>query len=196
MEKNSHSFMKKVPNILTVIRLLMIPSFIYAYLHPGMVLPGKLFAAAIFVTASLTDLLDGYIARKYHAITAFGKLADPVADKVMVLSALCCLYFDGVVSWLFLLLIFVKEALMIIGAYVMLKNHVVVYSDITGKVATFTFMVAISMSFLENIEPWNEYVLYLGLFLTFCALTVSYTHLDVYKRQGEGASGVLKIRYS
>ena len=176
--------MKKVPNILTVIRLLMIPSFIYAYLHPDMVLPGKLFSATIFVTASLTDLLDGYIARKYHAITAFGKLADPVADKVMVLSALCCLYFDGVISWIFLLLIFVKEALMIIGAYVMLKNHIVVYSDMMGKVATFTFMVAISMSFIENIEPWNEYVLYLGLFLTFCAL-INYTIKAIRQLKGE-----------
>ena len=103
---------------------------------------------------------------------------------VMVLSALCCLYFDGVISWIFLLLILVKEALMIIGAYVMLKNHIVVYSDMMGKVATFTFMVAISMSFKENIEPWNEYGLNLGLFLTFCAL-INYTIKAIRQLKGE-----------
>ena len=71
-----------LPNILTIIRLFLVPVFILTY-TTGDGTAARVSAAAIFFVASVTDVLDGYIARKYNKITDFGKLADPVADKLM-----------------------------------------------------------------------------------------------------------------
>lgn len=169
-------FIKRVPNLLTVLRLLMIPLFVYAFYRPHWVLPERYFAMVIFMVANATDLLDGYIARKYDAISNFGRLADPVADKLMTISALVCFVESGTISWVFVALVVGKEALMVIGGYVMLRFHVVVYSKICGKLAQLCMGIAVVLTFIPGIQPWNTYVLYLGLALTFYAL-LRYTQL-------------------
>lgn len=165
-----HAIMKHVPNMLTLFRLLLVPVFIHFYNRPDVVLPDRYFALVIFLVACATDLLDGYLARKYDAISDFGKLVDPLADKLMTLSALFCFLLSGQVGWVFVTLILVKESIMIIGGYVMLRCNIVVYSDIFGKFAAFVMAVAIIMTFIPNVHPWNMYVLYLSLVLTFIAL--------------------------
>ena len=164
------SFIKKVPNILTLIRLALVPVFVFFYKRPDLLLPERYMAMSVFIIAGLTDLLDGYIARKFDAVTDFGKLVDPFADKLMALSALFCFLFSGVVSWVFVTLVLIKELLMIIGGYVMLRHNIVVYSDVFGKIAAFVKATAISITFLPNIAPWNMYLLYLALALTILAL--------------------------
>lgn len=79
-----------LPNKLTIFRVILIPFFIIALLVPG-IPAGNWIALAIFIVASLTDLLDGKIARKYNLVTNFGKFMDPLADKLLVCSALICL---------------------------------------------------------------------------------------------------------
>ena len=95
-----------LPNKLTILRVLMIPFFILFLLVPITGAADKWIALAIFIVASLTDLLDGYIARKYHIVTNFGKFADPLADKLLVCSALICLVeLSRVPSWIVIIII-------------------------------------------------------------------------------------------
>ncbi len=72
-----------LPNKLTLLRVLLIPFFVFFLLAPAFAANGKYIATAIFIIASLTDLLDGKIARKYNLVTNFGKFMDPLADKLL-----------------------------------------------------------------------------------------------------------------
>ena len=124
-----------LPNILTIIRLFLVPVFILTY-TAGDDTAVRVSAAAIFFIASATDVLDGYIARKYNKITDFGKLADPVADKLMQLSAIGCLAINKRISMWILVLFIVKEVIMILGGINLLKEKFVVQSKWSGKIAT------------------------------------------------------------
>lgn len=124
-----------LPNLLTIIRLFLVPVFILVYTGQD-VAAARISAALIFLAASVTDVLDGYFARKYNQITDFGKLADPVADKLMQLSAVGCLALNKRISmWILTLFIF-KEIIMILGGINLLKDKYVVQSKRSGKVAT------------------------------------------------------------
>ena len=94
-----------LPNKLTMFRVVLIPFFIVFLLVPT-IPAGKWIALAIFIVASLTDLLDGKIARKYNLVTNFGKFMDPLADKLLVCSALICLIeLQRIPSWMVVLII-------------------------------------------------------------------------------------------
>ena len=94
-----------LPNKLTLMRVIMIPFFIVFLLVP--ITPyDNWIALAIFILASVTDFLDGYIARKYHLVTNFGKFMDPLADKLLVCSALICLVeLEKIAAWMVILII-------------------------------------------------------------------------------------------
>lgn len=121
----------------------MVPGFMIAYLQGG---NGRFWAAGLFVLAALTDLLDGYLARKLNQITDFGKLADPAADKLMQLSALLCLCITGRIRVWILLIYAVKEILQVIGGLRLLNiRKYVVYSKWSGKIATTLLFVVITV---------------------------------------------------
>ena len=111
-----------IPNVLTMIRLALIP------LYWVLMVRGQTYQAlAVYVAASLTDLADGYIARKYHQITNFGKLMDPVADKVMVLSVMLSMVLplggrEPVLPWAPFIILLSKELLMILGGDDLFEN--------------------------------------------------------------------------
>jgi len=134
-----------IPNLLTVLRLFLIPVFYWLYQK-------DMYGCAllVFLLASFTDFLDGYLARKWNQITNFGKLADPVADKVMVLTALYCLAADGRIPYFAPVAILAKEILMVLGGAFMLGKKVVVQANIWGKAATFAFIIALALVF-----PWH-----------------------------------------
>ena len=95
-----------LPNKLTIFRVILIPFFVVFLLYPGFEGYGKYIAVAIFIVASLTDLLDGKIARKYNMVTNFGKFMDPLADKLLVCSAMICLIETGkLASWIVIVII-------------------------------------------------------------------------------------------
>lgn len=95
-----------LPNKLTILRIVMIPFFVLFMLFPVTGPSDKWIALALFIAASLTDLLDGHIARKYNLITNFGKFMDPLADKLLVCSALICLVELGrIPSWIVIVII-------------------------------------------------------------------------------------------
>lgn len=159
-----------VPNVLTMLRLALIPVFValFATGHPKL-------ALLTFLIASFTDLLDGYLARKHHQVTAFGKLMDPLADKVMVVTALICQGISGVFPWAAIAVVMVKELAMILGGIVMLSRDIVVYANMRGKVAQATFILALVLSFYhEEFVAWgfplDRVILWLAVALALVAL--------------------------
>lgn len=140
--------MKKenIPNILTIIRFILIP-FIYI----SVLSKHFLTALIIFTISASTDVLDGYIARKYNYITDIGKLIDPLADKLTQLSLLLSLAILKILPWWIFGIVFVKEFVLIVSASVLYsKKDVVVYSKWYGKLATTLFYLAIVVSLIIN----------------------------------------------
>ena len=119
--------MKNIPNLLTVFRLLLIPLMLY-YLFTD----SLKFALIIYVLASVTDVIDGYVARKFDMITNLGKILDPLADKLLQFSALIGLWYSKIIPLWILIVFFCKEILMGIGCFKLLKDHVIVQAKWFG----------------------------------------------------------------
>ena len=138
-----------VPNVLTIIRLLLVGVFLYLFLG------AKDYVAAVVVycVAAATDVVDGYIARRFNQISDFGKVMDPLADKLMLISALLCLTVSGWIPPVFLILVLIRDAALILGAAFLFKRHVVVYARIWGKLSTLFFNLGIVLAFLKNFVP-------------------------------------------
>lgn len=124
-----------LPNKLTVMRMLLIPVFLVFMLVE--VIPQRfLWATLIFAVASITDFLDGYLARKNNLVTDFGKFMDPLADKLLVVSALCCFLEEGWISGLFLFIILAREFLVTSVRLIAAGHGIVIAADIYGKIKT------------------------------------------------------------
>lgn len=158
-----------IPNFLTLVRLLLIP--VYWWLI--MIREDECLALIIFLVASLTDLVDGYIARHFNQITDLGKLFDPLADKLMVLSVMLSLVLRGALPLVILVIILVKEGLMVVGSVLMLHHRVVVYAKPIGKIAQFTIVLGLLLCFFRQhfaAFPLHLIVLWVGVALTLAAL--------------------------
>lgn len=131
----------------------------------------------IFLVASLTDSLDGYLARKWNQITEFGKLFDPLADKLLLLAVLFCIARSGLIPWWVLVVMAVKELLMMAGSVWMLKKNVVVSANFLGKAATVAFILALTFVF-----PWHPagWLTMIGNVLLYVAVALSVAALFVY----------------
>ena len=167
-----------VPNTLTMLRMLMIPVYIVLFLRGH-----KYWALFTFLLAGATDIADGMIARKFHLITDFGKLMDPLADKLMGLTVLVSMtlgteQIPAVVPWAVLIVIFGKELLMVLGGIVMLGKHIVVYSKPIGKAAQALLTLGLAAAFfheqLSGLWAWqvspDVLTLYAAMALTLGAL--------------------------
>lgn len=149
-----------LPNKLTVMRLFLVPVILVFTILPYSILNNAL-ALAVFVIASLTDLLDGKIARKYHLITDFGKFLDPLADKFMVIAAvfgLVCRGFQQNNAWLFwvfmvmlIVTIFRELAVASIRLVASTSGGVVVPANMLGKIKTVTQMACIILALVEPV---------------------------------------------
>ena len=140
--------MKKenIPNILTIIRFILIP-----FIFMSVIFHHYLIGLVIFTISAITDILDGYIARKYNYITDIGKLIDPLADKLTQIFLLLALSILNILPWWILAIVFVKECVMVISASFLYKRKdVVVYSKWYGKMATTLFYLAIIFSLIIN----------------------------------------------
>lgn len=163
--------MKHIPNILTVLRFFLIP-LIMKYLFQDQYL-----AAFIFITLSgLTDVLDGFIARKFNFITNFGKLIDPLADKLTQILTLVTLAIKDIIPFWFLVIVISKELILIIGASFLYGKELVVSSKWYGKLATVLFYVAIICSlFIKQFNiafDFSLYIYYLALITTIFSLVM------------------------
>lgn len=145
---------KHIPNILTIFRFIFIPIIIY-FIFTGNYLLGFIF----FTISGITDILDGYIARKYNLISNFGKLMDPLADKLTQISVLASLVFVNIIPVWILAVVILKELIMVIGASFLYGKDVVVYSKWYGKLATVLFYLAIVISlFTKQFEVTGFWV--------------------------------------
>ena len=140
--------MKNIPNILSVLRLLM--AFVFAALF---ISDRYIPAVAVFILAGLTDVVDGWLARKNNWITNLGKILDPVADKLMQFTALVCLFLSKYIPLWLLVMIFIKEALMGIGSLIFYRKfREIGVAKYYGKAYTVLFYVAVAA--LIVFRPW------------------------------------------
>lgn len=160
-----------LPNKLTIFRVILIPFFIVFLLVP--ITPvDKWIALAIFIIASLTDLLDGKIARKYGLVTNFGKFMDPLADKLLVCSALICLIeLDRIPSWMVIVIIareFIISGFRLVAA----DNGVVIAASYWGKFKTTFQMVAVCLLIadIEALGLFTRIVLWIAVILTVVSM--------------------------
>lgn len=160
-----------LPNKLTIFRVILIPFFIIAMLVPG-IPAGNWIALVIFIIASLTDLLDGRIARKYHLVTNFGKFMDPLADKLLVCSALICLVeLSRIPSWMVVIIIareFTISGFRLVAA----DNGVVIAASYWGKFKTTFQMLAVCLMIADipAIRPLTTVVTWIAVVLTVVSL--------------------------
>ncbi len=140
--------MKNLPNLLTIMRMCLVPIFPFVFFsgNPN----SHYYALGIYVLASLTDVLDGYLARRYDLVTVIGTVLDPLADKLMLLMAVGCLYLDHTIPFWAFLFILVSETFMIITGFYMYfrKKRFVIPSNRFGKATTVIFFVGVALNIL------------------------------------------------
>lgn len=182
-----------LPNKLTMFRVILIPFFVFFLLAPFFPGYGNYVAVAVFIVASLTDLLDGYIARRCHMVTNFGKFMDPLADKLLVCSALICLVeLKKLAAWIVIIIIareFIISGFRLIAA----DNRVVIAASMWGKCKTVVQMAMIIVLIL-NLNffvflPGNGQldILYLlGVVLSYAAVVLTVVSLIDYLYKNRG----------
>ena len=145
-----------LPNKLTIARIFAVPFFIVTYML-GYFLP----AFIIFILASLTDMLDGKIARKYNLVTNFGKIMDPLADKILVYSAFCLMVEDGTIPGWMLIVILAREFVVAGMRTVAASEGIVIAAGMSGKIKTVLQMIAVPLLLLAAAiteSPYYGYV--------------------------------------
>lgn len=160
-----------LPNKLTLFRVILIPFFVL-FMLGDITVYDKWIALSIFIVASLTDLLDGKIARKYNLVTNFGKFMDPLADKLLVCSALICLVaLTKIPAWIVIIIIareFIISGFRLIAS----DNGVVIAASYWGKFKT-TFqmvMICLMIADIEAISLITTVVMWIALILTVVSL--------------------------
>ena len=166
-----------LPNKLTIMRVILIPFFVFFLLSPYFPAYGNYIAVAIFIVASLTDMLDGKIARKYNLVTNFGKFMDPLADKLLVCSAMICLIeLDRLAAWIVIVII-AREFIISGFRLVASDNGVVIAASYWGKFKTTFQMLMVIVLILDIQMPFFQI---LGTVLTYVALMLTAVSLIDY----------------
>ena len=162
-----------LPNKLTILRMIMVPFFVLFMLVPIGGPANKWIALAIFVVASLTDTLDGYIARRDHLITDFGKFMDPLADKLLVCSALICFVELGDLPAWMVIVIIAREFIISGVRLVASDNGIVIAASKTGKLKTISQMVMVVLVIADLggiFDVLKQIFIWLALILTVVSL--------------------------
>ncbi len=156
-----------VPNVLTVIRILLVPVLVVALLDKTS--SGDLLAAIVFAVASLTDAIDGYLARSRNWVTTFGKLMDPIADKLLIVAALVALVSRGrLEAWVAMVIIAREFAVTVLRVAVGTQQGVVISANIFGKLKT-VLQVAMVMALIAVHNPrplWVSLLVYATVLVT------------------------------
>ncbi|BCN31426.1 CDP-diacylglycerol--glycerol-3-phosphate 3-phosphatidyltransferase [Anaeromicropila herbilytica] len=162
-----------LPNKITIFRICLIPVFLF-FLLDDSIPNGDYISAAVFVVASLTDFADGYIARKYNLVSNFGKFMDPLADKLLVCSALICfVQLDLVPAWIIIVIIsreFIISGFRLVAS----DNGVVIAASYWGKFKT-TAQMIMSVLLIVNFDgvvfnTLEQVFIYISLVLTVVSL--------------------------
>jgi CDP-diacylglycerol--glycerol-3-phosphate 3-phosphatidyltransferase len=186
-----------VPNVLTVVRILLVPVLVVALLEKTS--SGDLFAAIVFAVASLTDAIDGYLARSRNSITNFGKLMDPIADKLLIVAALVVLVsLDRLAAWVAMVIIAREFAVTVLRASVGAQQGIVIPASSLGKLKTATqvLMVICLIAFHRPVPVAVTVIVYLAVAVTvlsgadyFFGLRRRLSELSAEKRTGGVRAG-------
>lgn len=177
-----------LPNKLTIFRVILIPFFVAVLLIWPEQGNMRLVADAIFIVASLTDMLDGKIARKYNLVTNFGKFMDPLADKLLVCSAMICLIPLGQIPAWIVIIIIAREFIISGFRLIASDNNVVIAANYWGKFKTVfqMFMIIVKVANLPFVW-WTilgDILMWIALALTIISLVVYvYQNIGVLKEQ-------------
>ena len=162
-----------LPNKLTVFRACMVPVFVFVMLWDGLGEYGKYVAAAVIILASATDWLDGYLARKNGLVTDFGKFMDPIADKLLVCSAMICLVEnDALAAWIVIIIIgreFIISGFRLVAS----DKGTVIAASYWGKFKTVFQMIMVILLILDFggvFDTIAEVVVWISLILTVISL--------------------------
>ena len=180
---------KQIPNILTIFRFILIPFIVL-----NLVYDSYIAAFIIFTISGLTDILDGFIARKFNFITNFGKLIDPLADKCTQIITLGTLAIKDIIPMWIIIIVVLKESIMVAGASFLYGKELVVSSRWYGKLATVLFYIAIVCSlFIKQFDfsfDFSIYIYYLALISTIFSLIM---YIKAFYMQGYLKKENLKI---
>ena len=182
--KNWRRLLMNLPNKLTVLRVILVPFFVVFLLLSKTTESMKWIALVLFIAASLTDLLDGKIARKYNLVTTFGKFMDPLADKVLTISGMICLIELGrIPSWI--VVIIVAREFIISGFRLIATEHgIVIAANYWGKWKT-TFQMIMIILMIVNLPALamvTQIVMWIALALTIISLiTYIQQNMDVVR---------------
>lgn len=171
-----------IPNILTILRILLIP--VYLYFFYSNLSNSFLLAGLVFILAGISDILDGYIARKYNMTTKLGIILDPAADKLMTFTILISFISKGIIPFWILTAIGIKEVIMILGGSILylFKGKQVLPSNKYGKVATTSFYAA-ALSKIFRLPDFISTPLFsLTVFLNIVALL---NYFIIFTRMGK-----------
>jgi len=182
--------LKHVPNILTIVRFCLIPVIIILLIQNNYML-----AFIVLTISGITDILDGTIARKYNLITNFGKLMDPLADKMTQVALLGTLAIQKIIPVWIIVVVIIKEFLMVSGASFLYGKELVVSSKWYGKLTTVLFYVAIVCSLftqywngtlinkysLSAVPEFHTYIYYLAVVTTIFSLIM---YIKAFYMQG------------
>lgn len=178
-----------IPNALSVFRMFLIPCFVVAFFSDLQY--AYLWAAVIFVVAGVTDIVDGYIARKYNQVTMLGRLLDPLADKLMVFAALICITIEKLIPVWGAVVFFAKEITQGLGGLLLYRRvRDVPPSNRIGKLGTTIFYVTIVLIILFDISyRWKIAMLSVSFAVIFAAFfTYTQNGLRLANAEKEGLS--------
>lgn len=192
-----------LPNKLTIIRVMLVPVFIVLFvlsntdnnifhINNYYISFYRLLSLVVFIIASITDYFDGVIARKYNLITNFGKLMDPLADKILVVSALMLLADIKLFSVIFVIIVVIREISISAIRLVALEQGIVVAASKLGKYKTATQMIAVIL-FLANIHTINQvfnYFVYFVFYISEFFVVLSFIDYIVKNKNAILAGGM------
>ena len=190
---------KFLPNIITIFRIVLVPFFIYCII--GDFENSKLYAAIIFCVASISDFLDGKIARKYGIITRFGTFMDPLADKILVLSAFFTFVFLEYIPLWMVIVIVMRDFFITVLRMFMERNGITMATSKVGKIKTaiqmmainviLFYMIILSYNISEIIYLFDNFsIIYIFMFIT--TMITFITGLDYFVKN-HGAIKVIFI---
>ena len=158
----------QLPNALTVLRLALIPLFVVLYLRSG---AGSSWAAGwVFLVAGVTDQFDGFLARRWHVESQFGKLADPLADRMMIDAAAILLSVEGKLSWLGTAIIVLRDALLVGGYKLLMPRGYELNVTMLGKVATWLLYLSVGiLTVTGHATDWPRWLFWFALGLALLA---------------------------
>ena len=188
--------LKYIPNVLSAIRLLLVFVFIYTFFA----CESLYVALLIFLVAGATDIVDGYLARRFNWVTKLGKLLDPLADKMMQVTVLTCLWMKHLIPGWIAVLYFLKECtILLLGLIVIKRRDVAVVSKWYGKLAVCIFYATVAVSMLFG-RFFAEHTLIAtivfipAIICTVMALLAYIKHYSYLKKEAPQHGYVLKNR--